>query len=164
MVEQVWGGVEVGIKEAGPLRVACVSYSGPYEDIGRVLMDLFRWVLVNGGKVVSYPMVLFPPDDQGDPQEGVSFDACIPVQPDSPITGDAHVKITEIQAVTVAFTRHHGSFSTVGETYERIHAWIRDNGYRVAGRSRELYLTNPLEHSEEDLRTEIQIPIEAVRH
>ena len=164
MTGQMPEGSEVGIKEVDPIWVACVKHSGSYEDIGEILMDLFRWVLVNGEKVASYPMALFPADSQDDPPEDVSFEACIPIQAEAGIKGDSEVKIREIPAATVAFVRHLGSFSQMDETYDRIHSWIRENGYRAAGHSRELYLTNPMEHSEEELRTEIQIPVEAVRH
>ncbi len=161
---QIPEGSEVGIKEVGPIRVASVQHSGPYEDIGRVLMDLFRWVLINGGKVASYPMAILPLESQVDPKEQLTFEACIPVAFDTPVKGDSQVKIREIKAAKVAFIQHSGSFSTIDDSYDRVLGWIKDNGYQVAGPGRELYLTNPTEHSDEDLRTEIQIPVEAVRH
>ena len=44
--------LEISMKEMAACRVASVKGSGTYEEVGRVLMDLFRWVLEMRGKVV----------------------------------------------------------------------------------------------------------------
>lgn len=53
---------------------------------------------------------------------------------------------------------HHGSMKDIVPVYEALVQWIEDSGYRLAGRSRELYL----EFDEDDHSrnvTELQMPI-----
>ena len=155
---------EVTVKEVPSLKVATTKSNVPYDDIGRVLMELFRWVLTKGVKVASYPMAVFP-EAAGETTEGsVRFEACIPIDPDSKVQGSDEVSITSLPPLKVASARHHGAFREVGRTYDAILAWVSANGYRAEGPTRELYLVNPLEASEEELITEVQVPVAEGRH
>jgi len=151
----------ISLKEVPALTIASVQSTGSFERLTQVFMDLFRWVLINGGKVSSYPMALFPAPPGEIPAEGVRFEACIPIDPESDIKPGEEVSIRPLPACTVAFTRHQGGFGEVGRTYDRLLEWVADNNYEVAGPSRELYLTNPMQTEEGELVTEIQIPIKA---
>ena len=152
---------KIDLKDIPALTVASVESSGSFEQLTLVFMDLFRWVLINGGKVSSYPMALFPAPPGEIPAEGIRFEACIPIDPESDIKPGEEVSIRQLPACTVAFTRHQGGFGEVGRTYDRLLEWVADNNYEVAGPSRELYLTNPMQTEEGELVTEIQIPIKA---
>ncbi|UCG38539.1 MAG: GyrI-like domain-containing protein [bacterium] len=149
----------VSLKDVPALTVASVSSTGPFEEVSRVFMELFRWVLFKGGKVASYPMALFPSPPGDVPSEGVRFEACIPVDPSAGVKPSEGVGVRQLEAVTVASARHHGSLADVGRTYDLILRWMGENGYEAAGPSRELYLTNPLQTPEEDLVTEVQMPV-----
>ena len=149
----------IDIKDVPALTVASVESTGSFEQLTNVFMDLFRWVLINGGKVNSYPMALFPAPPEEIPADGVRFEACIPIDPESDIKPGDEVSIRQLPACTVAFTRHQGGFGGVGKTYDRLLGWAGENNYEMAGPSRELYLTNPMQTEEGELVTEIQIPI-----
>ncbi len=149
----------IALKDIPGLTMASVQSTGSFERLTQVFMDLFRWVLINGGKVTSYPMAIFPALPGEIPAEGVRFEACIPIDPGSDIKPGDDVKIKDLPASTVAFTRHQGGFGEVGRTYDRLLQWIGENNYEVAGPSRELFLTNPLQTEEGELLTEIQIPV-----
>ena len=149
----------IALKETPALTIAVVESTGSFEEISLVFMDLFRWVLVNGGKVSSYPMALFPSPPDQVPAEGVRFEACIPIDPSTGLTPGDGVNIRQFPAATVAFVRHQGGYSEVGLAYDRILTWAAETGYEVDGPSRELYLTNPMQTPEGELVTEIQIPV-----
>lgn len=149
----------ITLKEVPALTIASVESAGSFERLTHVFMDLFRWVLLKGGKVTSYPMALFPAPPGEVPAEGVRFEACIPIDPESDIKPGDEVSIRQLPACTVVFTRHQGGFGEVGKTYDRLLEWVGDNGHEVTGPSRELYLTNPMQTEEEELVTEIQIPV-----
>ena len=149
----------ITLKEVPALTIAFVESTGSFERLTHVFMDLFRWVLLKGGKVTSYPMALFPAPPGEVLAEGVRFEACIPIDPESDIKPGDEVSIRQLPACTVVFTRHQGGFGEVGKTYDRLLEWVGDNGHEVTGPSRELYLTNPMQTEEEELVTEIQIPI-----
>ena len=109
-------------------------------------------------------MIIYPEGIEDLHAGGGEFEACIPIDQEMKITGAGSVKIKDIPAVSVAFAKHMGAVSEVEGVYDQILEWVEENGYRVTGPSRELFLTNPMEVSEEELLTEIQIPVEAVRH
>jgi effector-binding domain-containing protein len=150
---------KIDLKETHALTIAVVESTGSFEEISLVFMDLFRWVLVNGGKVSSYPMVLFPSPPEQVPAEGVRFEACIPIDTPTGLTPGDGVAIRQIPGATVAFVRHQGGYGEVGLAYDRILTWAAEAGYEVDGPSRELYLTNPMQTPEGELVTEIQIPV-----
>ncbi|MDT8396963.1 MAG: GyrI-like domain-containing protein [bacterium] len=150
---------KIDIKETPALTVASLESTGSFDEVGRVFMELFRWVLVSGGKVASYPMALFPSPPDQVPAEGVRFEACIPIDPAAALKPGDGVAIRQLPAATVAFVRHHGGYGKVGLAYDRILTWAAQAGYKVAGPSRELYLTNPMQTEEGDLVTEIQVPV-----
>lgn len=149
----------VVIKDTLPMTVAVVKSTGTFDKISVVFMDLFKNVLVGGGKVTSYPMVLFPVSSGGEPANGVPFEVCIPVDSDNGLKAVDLVEIKQLPAVTVASARHHGDVRDVGRTYAAVLEWISDNGYLARGPSRELYITNPLQTDADKLVTEIQVPV-----
>lgn len=68
------------------------------------------------------------------------------------------VTVVELPVIRVASVVHRGSMENIVPTYEALVRWIEDSGYRMTGRSRELYH----EWHDEDLTrnvTELQMPI-----
>jgi len=54
---------------------------------------------------------------------------------------------------------HTGPYSAEGPTIEKIHAFIKDNGYKMAGKHHEIYLSDPSRTAPEKLKTVIRQPI-----
>ncbi|MFX0136847.1 MAG: GyrI-like domain-containing protein [Candidatus Hodarchaeota archaeon] len=81
-----------------------------------------------------------------------------------PITGRINVEqefeVKYLPGGKVVSTIHTGAYRNVGEAYTRIFEYARKNGLKIAGLTRELYLTNPKEKPENELLTEVQLPIE----
>lgn len=84
-------------------------------------------------------------------------EALVPL--DRALPGTERVKVYELPQVQVAAVVHHGDFSTFTQTHVALLRWTEENGYRVAGPFREIYL----EHDPDDLSdstTEVQYPVE----
>ncbi len=60
--------------------------------------------------------------------------------------------------VLAATTVHHGSMATIGQDWEGLVTWIRDNGYEPNGVCRELYLASEPE-PQKNWVTELQQPV-----
>jgi len=54
---------------------------------------------------------------------------------------------------------HKGPYNTVENTYNKIFAWMAEHGSKVTGLIRETYLNDPSEVAEEELLTEILVPL-----
>ena len=73
------------------------------------------------------------------------------------------VKVRKLPTVeTMACSLHHGPFTTIGEAYNAIQNWITENGYRITGPCREVYLhpSQAGSQTDPDTVTEIQFPVE----
>jgi DNA-binding transcriptional MerR regulator len=81
--------------------------------------------------------------------------------PTSPNNATVHT----LPAATVAYVVYQGSyddFGAVGQLHGALHHWIDENGYRLAGASREFYLRPPTSPTNPQGVMEIQYPVEKI--
>lgn len=86
-------------------------------------------------------------------------------QIDADLVESQRVKVKTLPAVeALACTIHNGPFVTIGEAYNAVGKWITDNGYRIVGPCREVYLHEAENVSQTDPNTvtEIQFPVEKI--
>jgi len=55
---------------------------------------------------------------------------------------------------------HIGPYSAEGPTVEKLHAFIKEKGYSLRGRHREIYLSDPRKSSPDKIKTVIRQPME----
>lgn len=55
---------------------------------------------------------------------------------------------------------HIGPYAEEGPTIEKLHAWAKDNGFRLAGKHHEVYMGDPRRSAPEKLKTIIRQPVE----
>lgn len=151
---------DVVIKQTQPLRVAEAVGTAPgfgHENLGPVFARLLPEVLAYLGQVGVRPGISIAhyeePADDGSLVVHAGFDIG-----DQQLEGDDHVRVVDLPIIEVASVVHRGPMDTVVPVYEALVRWIEDSGYRLAGRSRELYhewhADDPTRHV-----TELQIPI-----
>jgi effector-binding domain-containing protein len=91
------------------------------------------------------------------------LEVCEPIDVD--LGESQRIRVRTMPAVdSMACTIHHGPFVTIGEAYNAIGKWITDNGYRITGPCREVYLepSNNGSQTDPNTVTEIQFPVEKV--
>lgn len=126
-------------------------------DLGKSYASVFTHIGKVGGQPVGPPFAVY--HDQEFKEDDVDVEAGAPVA--GPLPGGEGVNSTVLPGGTFASTLHAGSYESIGEAYERIMAWISENGYRPSGPCRELYLTDPNAVKDPaDNRTEILFPVE----
>ena len=84
---------------------------------------------------------------------------------DVELAESSRIKVEQLPGVeTMACTVHHGPYAALHQAHTAIHKWIEDNGYRVNGPEREVYLSPAKAGSQTDPKsvTEIQYPVEKV--
>ena len=54
---------------------------------------------------------------------------------------------------------HRGPYEECEPTYDRLFAWIARNGMSITGPIREAYLNDPREVPQEEILTEIYVPV-----
>ena len=107
---------------------------------------------------VGAPFTLFYQAPDGDSAGDIAM--CVPVSAELDTSGleDSVVSIPKGAAASII---HRGSHLNMGESYATISAWIQERGHEIAGPTREVYLNSPAEVEEDELLTEILIPIDA---
>ncbi len=70
------------------------------------------------------------------------------------------IKGYELPGGKMAKIVHKGPHQDCGPTYEMLFAWLEENGKKIVGPTREVYLNDPNEVPQEELLTEIYAPIE----
>ncbi|MBN1438657.1 MAG: MerR family transcriptional regulator [Anaerolineales bacterium] len=91
------------------------------------------------------------------------FDAEVAVPVSQTFPAGEGVRPAELPAVpAAACTIHQGAYEGFSQAYAAIMGWINNNGYRVAGPFREIYLRGPGPQPTDPMSyvTEIQVPVE----
>ena len=150
---------DVVVKMTQPLTVAEATEVAP--GFGPVLNKTFRAlvprVLEHLRRVDARPGMMVgwyeEPRDDGSLVAHVGFEIA-----DRAVASSDGVSVITLPVVEVASVVHHGSMKDIVPVYEALVRWIDDSGYRLAGRSRELYLEF---HEDDHSRnvTELQMPI-----
>ncbi len=150
---------EVLIKNVPALKVASVRDVIPtYGDISQLYGELFKYVGRRRARPSGPALSIYY--DEGYRETDIDVEAAVPVSKDLP-DGD-RVKVRELPAVEeMACIVHRGSYDSMGEPYQRLLTWIEDNGYRICGPNREVYIKGPgLLTKPSKYVTELQIPVE----
>lgn len=87
------------------------------------------------------------------------IEICAPIR--RPIDPPAGWQLVELPPGPFASTVHIGPYATLGETYDRLHAWLPAHGYALAGAPREVYLSEPSTPPAET-RTVVEFPVARV--
>ncbi|GAB7015298.1 GyrI-like domain-containing protein [Methanogenium cariaci] len=73
--------------------------------------------------------------------------------------GPAGITCYKLPGGTMVKAIHKGPYGAVEPTYADIFTWMAENGREVTGPIREVYVNDPREVVEEDILTEIYVPV-----
>jgi effector-binding domain-containing protein len=157
--EDVMSKYDVVIKPVEPLKIAGLRDVVPTPpDQGRLWDELMRHLAQH--KVQPSGPCLSLYYDEEYKEADWDIEVCQPIVGDAP--GTERVSVRELPGYeTMACVVHHGPFTTIGEAYEALLKWIGENGYRIVGAGREVYLrSSEGNQNDPDTLTEIQYPVE----
>lgn len=149
---------DVVLKKVEPLRVASVRGVIPaYSEQGNLWGELGVYLKIQRVTPIGACFTLYHSDEPT-----IDAEVCEPIGA-ATLTPAARVQVRELPAVEqMATAVHHGPFTTIGGCYRALVQWIENNGYRICGPGREVYLQPPANASQVDPSTvtEIQFPVE----
>jgi DNA-binding transcriptional MerR regulator/effector-binding domain-containing protein len=138
--------MNVMLKEVPAMQVVGVRRRAAVGDNGRLVDEAFAKLRQ---PPAGRPMTLYH-ELEYDP-EGMDMEVVLPVNSGGEQT---------LPAVTVASATHVGPYEELGQTYEPLFAWVNEQGHRVAGPLREIYLiAMDSGKPAAEYVTELQIPV-----
>ncbi len=69
------------------------------------------------------------------------------------------IKIHFIKKATYISGLHYGSYHNIGQTYTKLYLWAQQNSYEGQSQSIEIYLNDPRQTDQKDLKTQVLIPV-----
>jgi DNA-binding transcriptional MerR regulator len=155
---------DVVIKKIEPMHVLYIRQIAPTPNsVGDLLGEGFGAMQQQGIMPVAPPMTIFY-DEEFLPENmdiATVFPVDASVKRDVLLSGGRSLAAQTLPEIaTAACIIHQGSYDTLDQSYAVVGGWIEENGYRVAGQPREVYLTAPEEGKPPV--TEIQFPVEKV--
>ena len=136
---------------------AAMKMTRPRDGIGPAMGEAFpkiyHAVVSSGVQPAGMPLARY--FDFG--EETTTFECAIPVP--APFTAAGEVGPSEVGGGEAAFALHIGPYATIGQTWAALNAWVTEQGRSAAGPFWEVYLDDPQETSENELKTELYIPL-----
>jgi AraC family transcriptional regulator len=150
---------EVSIKFFMPMKVASTGKKEPREEIGKAVEKIAQSLQEKKVKHAGAPLGLFHDDPKTmDPQKA-HYEVCIPIS--GKIKGEGEVIGKDLEKGAFACITHTGSVEKLADSYALILKWIEENGYKIAGSTREIYHKGVVERGAnlQDCIIEVQYPI-----
>jgi DNA-binding transcriptional MerR regulator len=151
---------DIVLKSTQPLRIAEIADTAPGfgpENLGPVFARVVPEVAAHleGAGARAGIMVAWYEElsDDGTVVLHAGFDIG-----DQVVDGAGRVRIVDLRVVQVASVVHRGSMDDIVASYEALVRWIDDSGYRLDGRSRELYHEWRTDDPARSV-TELQMPV-----
>jgi AraC family transcriptional regulator len=152
---------QIEIRPLGPLRLAAMRHTGPFDGIGAVFDRLMVWGTGRGLVDEATRFVaLYPDDPRTVPAAALRSDAGFTVRPE--VTGEGEVRIVEVpRFARVAVLRFKGPYAELERAYDWLYgAWLPGSGEEPADAPvMEEYLNDCRTLPPAEWLTEVMLPL-----
>ncbi len=154
---------DIFLKKVEPLKVVSVRGVVPTAQAqGLLWHELGAYLAQQHIRPKGVSLALYHDPEHKDPTWDI--EVCQEITEDPAPTGQ--VKVYSLPGVeTMACVIHAGPLAKIARAYEAILQWLNENGYRIAGPSREVYLRAAYpdgNQNDPNTTTEIQYPVEKI--
>ena len=153
---------EVTIKKLPPMRVAGVRGIIPaYNQQGELWAELEKAMHLHAIQPAGPCFAIY--HDPGYVEHNPDTEACFPVDA-APLT-EGRFKVYDLPGGDFVSIIHKGPFNTLNLAVNALLKWIEQNGYRIIGPNREIYLytgQGPVRQDDPTYVTENQFPVEMI--
>ena len=154
---------DISVVEVKPQLVIGMRKRGKYEEIPGMMATVFPFIIGKGIPIQGHPVFVCHEANteevmKADREGSADLEVAVPVGKKVEDTGE--LKCYELPGGKMAKIVHKGPYEDCEPTYEKLFTWIEQNGMKVTGPIREVYLNDPNEVSWEETLTEIYAPVE----
>ncbi|WP_226990736.1 GyrI-like domain-containing protein [Methanosarcina acetivorans] len=156
---------EVTIVELSPQLVLGIRKTGAYREIPVMLHRICEFAVRKNIPITAYPVFLWHETtveeaQKADEEENADIEVAFPISDFVEMTGNEEIRAYELPGGKMAKIVHKGPYEESILTYEKLFSWITENGKRITGPVREVYLNDPREVQPEEILTEIYASLE----
>jgi effector-binding domain-containing protein len=154
---------DISIVDVKPQMVIGTSKRGKYEQIPALLQRLYQFSVEKGAQIQGPPVFIchetsieevMKADEEGTALVEVAFPIAGKVE------GSNDIKYYELPGGKMVKAIHKGPYEECISTYEKLYAWLAQNGKKIIAPTREAYLNDPNQVPPEEILTEIYLPID----
>lgn len=153
---------EVEVVTVPETAVIGIRKRGHYRMIPELIMKTCIHAMEKGIMITGPPIFVMHEQSREEAmaadQEGTA-DVEIAVPVAGKAEGEGEVRSYTLPGGKMAKIVHRGPYEACEPTYNRLFAWIADQGKTITGPMREVYLNDPREVGQEEILTEIYAPI-----
>ena len=154
---------EIKIVDVGTQLVLGIRKRGRYGDMAVMIPKVFEFAAAQNIRIVGPPVSIcheMSAEEAVKANEEGNADVDIAVPVSGKITGTDDIKCYELAGGKMAKIIHKGPYQDCAATYGKLFAWLQENGKKMNGPTREVYLNDPREVPPEEILTEIYAPVE----
>lgn len=150
------------IKQVTPLRVICKRGRGSYaEVIGRLANDLCSQMDLPENQTPAVKVTgpfMFICHDSEYREKDADIECAIPIS-GKVVVSDESIGIRTLEGGTMLSLIYKGPYPGIHEAWTRIFAYAEERNFSIIGNGRESYYNEPGKVPDEELLTELQIPV-----
>lgn len=154
--------IEISVVDEKPQLVAGMRRRGHYKEIANMLPALFQYVVKQDAKIAGPPLYIWHEKSvkdafRADEAGNADIEVCVPIAERIPESDE--IKCYVLSGGRNAQIVHKGPYEACLPVYERLFAWLEENGLKLTGPIKEAYMNDPKEVAPEDIITIIHAPI-----
>ncbi|MEZ5124740.1 MAG: GyrI-like domain-containing protein [Thermoleophilia bacterium] len=156
---------EAHVVENRATTVAYLTMVGSYDQIASGFIALYSWIEECGHAAVGSPHATFLTDPVLVAEDEARWELWTEIYAVSYVPGTMDQSGCGIKIVpqrTLATTVHEGPVDSIETTHESLGIWVVERGFRIVGPPEEMYLTDAMDVSPEQIRTQVGIPVRCV--
>jgi len=124
------------------------------KDSANLIYEIFS-ELEQTERTYEHPVMCINEDP--DKMDKITVHACVGIYEPFPTLPQA--KIISIEGGPMAWLLHRGSYHELGIAYHSLFAWVQERGHEQRAAMREIYLNDPRDTEEDELMTEVMLPV-----
>lgn len=151
--------MEITEKRIEEERVAYIPYMGSYDKIPELIAEVAQWLVDKDFEMTGLIYGTYFNSPENVSEDKLQYEIGFGFEGKITALREGKIGIKEIPEHTVLAAIHKGPYSEVGPVIHAVIDHAVKNDYDIVGPISEAYLNNPNDTPEEELLTEVRIPV-----
>lgn len=151
--------MEITEKRIPEERVAYIPHMGSYTKIPELMAEVAQWLIDKGFKMTGLVYGTYFNSPEQVSEDKLQYEIGFGFEGKITTMQEGKIGIKEIPEHSVLAAMHKGPYTEVGPVIHVVIDYAIKNGYDIVGPISEAYFNDPMVTPDEDLLTEVRIPV-----